>query len=168
MEKPQPLCIQSGVYEAHARGIATGVVEAGHKAEANWVSARQEYNWNGRGCSFCRDRRGSVPDDDGHRPLHEFIHQSWQAFVMSAGQVIFNRPILPLDEANLLQAPFEGLYIECRYGARCACKHEPDDRHGLLTRLVTGHAVAPTITDMKSRLLIAAPRFRTRYCTDTI
>ena len=42
MEEFQPLCIQSGVYEAHARGIATGVVEAGHKAEANRVSARQE------------------------------------------------------------------------------------------------------------------------------
>ena len=55
MEELQPFCIQSGVYEAHARGIATGVVEAGHKAEANRVSARQEYNWNGRGCSFCRN-----------------------------------------------------------------------------------------------------------------
>ena len=37
-------------------------------------------------------------------PLCEFSHQSWQPFVMTAGPVVFNRHILPLDKANHLQA----------------------------------------------------------------
>ena len=116
MEQPKSLSVQSRVYEGHARGIAARVVEAGHKAEANRVSARQEYNRNRRGCRFCRNRRGSIPDYDGHMALYEFSHQSWQEFVMTAGQVVFNRHILPLDIASLLETQFERRYK----GRRCA------------------------------------------------
>jgi hypothetical protein len=42
MEQPKSLSVQYGVYEAHAGGVAAGMVEAGHKAQANRVSAGQK------------------------------------------------------------------------------------------------------------------------------
>lgn len=71
MEQLESLCVQCSGQEGHARCIAAGMVEAGHKADANWVGARHEHNWNRRGCRFCRNRWGSISDYDGHPPLYE-------------------------------------------------------------------------------------------------
>ena len=113
MEQLESLSVQYGVYEAHAGGIAAGMIEAGHKAQANRVSAGQKHNWNRRGCLFCRNRCGSIPDYHGYVPLNEFSHQTWQAFIITAGKVVFHRHVLPFDIPSLFETQFE-----CRYKGR--------------------------------------------------
>src|SRR5271155_3709917 len=103
MEQPESLSVQYGVYEGHARSIAAGLVEASHEAQANWVSAGQKHNWNRRGRLFCRNRCGSIPDYDSRAPLNEFSHQTWQAFIIAAGKVVFHRDVLTLDITSLFE-----------------------------------------------------------------
>jgi hypothetical protein len=154
MEQPESLSVQYGIYEAHARSIAAGVIEAGHEAQADRVSAGQKHNWNRRGYLFCRNRCGSIPDYDGYVPLNEFSHQTWQAFIMTAGKVVFHRYVLPLDIASLFETQFERRY-EGRRRAGCrARKHEPDDWNGLLPQAVTGRVSAAPSSAMKLRRFI--------------
>jgi hypothetical protein len=114
--KPEPLSVQFRVYEGHARGIATGMVEACYKAEANRVSARQKHNWNRRACLLCRNRRGSIPDYDGRVSMYEFGYQSGQVIIVTAGKVVFNRHVLTVDVASLFDTEFERHYK----GSGCA------------------------------------------------
>ena len=56
---------------------------------------------------------GSITEYDGHPALHEFSHQYWQPFDVTTGEVVFERHILPVDEANCLEALFERRYVRC-------------------------------------------------------
>src|SRR5262245_40561857 len=104
--------------------IAAGAVEAGDKTACHWVAARQEHNWNRRGCRFCRHRRRGIPDNHGHLPLQKLGDQSRQPVVLAAGPSIFNGHVLTLDETDFLQPLAERGHI----GHWCAgCITRPDE-----------------------------------------
>jgi hypothetical protein len=66
-------------------------------------------------CEAARKRcLGSIPDYDRRVSLYEFRHQIRQVFIITAGKVVFNRHILPIDIASFFETQFER-----RYKGRC-------------------------------------------------
>ena len=102
----QPLCHQLTTEKIDARQVAARPGEAGDKTKPDRVFADDEDDGDRRGCRLGREcrRRGSERGDHGDLPANQFGRQRRQPIDLTFGPAVFDRHVLALDIAGLLQA----------------------------------------------------------------
>jgi hypothetical protein len=117
----------------HAGDIAARPVQAGDQSLLDRIAPSREDDRYGRGCGPGHEHGNSVPDDHGHRPSDQIIHQSRQSVILTLAPAKFDRDVLALDQTCLLQALAERGYEFRRVSERRAAQ-EPYHRHRRLLR----------------------------------
>jgi hypothetical protein len=93
----------------HARNIAARSVEAGNKSECDRISCDLEHNRNGSGRRLRSEcRRGGARDDYGDLTMNQIGRKCRQPIVLILCKTVFDRDVLMLDIASVLQALTDG------------------------------------------------------------
>ena len=102
--------------------------EAGDETNFDWVIADAEDDRDRGGCRLgSQRRRRAACDDHGDPPANQFGRQLGQSIDLIIGPPVFDRDVLTLDIAGILQAL-----------TKCA-QHEIRERASRLTVEVTNH-----------------------------
>src|SRR5262249_57047482 len=93
-------------------GVAAWRSEAGDEPKLNRVFWACEHDRNGRGCRLgCDSWSGAAGRDDDRDPLANQIGcKLWKPVELVLGPTVFDRDVLPLDIACLLQALAKGVH----------------------------------------------------------
>jgi hypothetical protein len=135
----------------HARDVAARPVQAGDKTLSDRIASGREHDRHTRGCALGRKHRHGIPDNQVHRPVDQLIHQSRQSIGPALCPAEFDRNILALDVARVLQALAERCY-ELRCVRRRRAAQKSDHRHRLLRAVANGTlAAAPPTSVINSR-----------------
>jgi hypothetical protein len=131
----QPLCRQLDYEKIDPCQVAAWPREAGNKTQLDRVLADNEKDRDRCGCRLSRQRRVGAArrGDHGDAPANQFVRQRWQPIVLTLGPAVFDRYVLALDEARLLQALAECPQL-VRVRLRRSGVEEPDHRHRRLLR----------------------------------
>jgi hypothetical protein len=134
MQQPKALGRYRRVEDAHAREVAARSVETRHEPNLDGVGPRLKNNRYCLGRCFGRKRRLRVCCDDHRHPTaHQIGGQRRQSISVVFRRPEFNRHVLTLDIAGLLQAQTERRHQSLCVGQRCASE-EADNRHSSLLR----------------------------------
>jgi len=130
-----PLCGQLGNEEIDTCQVAAGSGEAGDKTKPDRVVGREKDDGDPRGCRLGRQRRRGTGGSDDHANLlaNQFSRQFRQAIVLPTGPAIYDRYVLALDIAVLLQALSKSAQAALEHFRRGGTE-EPNDRHRRLLR----------------------------------
>src|ERR1700756_4763819 len=91
--------------EEHTGDIACRPVEAGYKAKLDWVVASREYDRYRRSCRLgCQRCSVATAYDHCAAMLNQISSHSRQSIVLTLRPAIFDRYVLALDVARLIQA----------------------------------------------------------------
>src|SRR5262245_30255191 len=132
--KLQPLLSELSRDEHHARGIASGPIEARDKPGADWIEAHNEDDRDRRGGDLCGQRSWRpARHDQRHRTPDHFAGQCWQAIVLAIGKAVVDCDVAAVDISGLDKAALERSHhvtgLRLRDGAE-----ESDHRHHRLLR----------------------------------
>jgi hypothetical protein len=109
MQKFQQLWRYLHIQLGYAREITTRPVQATHEAKPNRVRGCFEDGRDIRGRGLCRKRcSSSQRGNDGHLTSNQIVRQSGQPIVLIPRKAIFDRNVLILDKACLLESLMEG------------------------------------------------------------
>ena len=101
----QPLCRQLGTEKIDSCQVAARTGEAGDKTVPDRVIAGVEDDGDRRGCRLGRERRDtSERGDHGDLPANQIGRQFRQPIDLILGEAVFDRHVLTLDIAALLEA----------------------------------------------------------------
>src|SRR5262245_18332510 len=105
-QKFQPLCYQLTRQKIDTRQVATRPGEARDKTKPDWIFADVEDYGDSRSCSLgCQCRSGAVGRNDrGHRPAHQLGQQFRQPIELTLRPAVFDRNVVTLNVASVLQA----------------------------------------------------------------
>ena len=105
MQKFQPLRRQFTADKVDARRVAARPCEAGDESKLDRVFGEDEHDGDRRGCRLGRERRSvGACDDYGDLPANQLGRQCRQSIVLTLGPAVFDRNVLALDIAGLLEA----------------------------------------------------------------
>ena len=127
----QPFCQNLVAEKIYAGYIAPWPSEAYDKTKPDRVVANGEDDGDRRGCRLGRERhRGTFDrDDHGDPPANQFGRQRRQPIELSLGPAVFDRHVLALDIAALLQGLAKyAQIVRVRRVRRCGAE-EPNHRH---------------------------------------
>ena len=134
VQQLQPLRPQLRAQVAHARDVATRMVEAGDETQIDRVTGAEKDDRNSRGRLLCRQCPSSATEygDHGHLSANQLVRQRQQSIVLPLRPPVFDRHVAALDVAGVAQASAErGQAVRPKI-RRCAAE-EPDHRQpGLL------------------------------------
>jgi len=87
------------------RKVASGLIQAGDEAMPDRV-ARREDDRDRRSCRLDSVRRTGTSrrDNNADAALHQIGRQRWQSVVLALGRAVFDRDVLALEIAGLLEA----------------------------------------------------------------
>ena len=135
--------------------IAARPGEAGDKTELDRIVADAEDDRDRRGRRLGRERRSEVParGDHGHLTANQIGRQRRQAIVLTLRPAVFDRHVLALDIAGLLQALAKRAHAGPRTSSADAASRNPiTGIAGCCARAASGHAAAaPPSSVMNSR-----------------
>ena len=102
----QPLCRQLSIEKIDPCQVAARPGEAGDKTKPDRVFGDDEDDGDRRGCRLGRQRRSEVAGrgDHGDLPANQFGRQRRQPIDLILGPAVFDRHVLALDIAGVLQA----------------------------------------------------------------
>ena len=85
--------------------VAARPGEAGDKTKSDRVLAGEKDDWDCRGCRLGREMRGdtSARDDHPDAPANQFGRQFWQPIDLTFGPAVFDRHVLAVDIASILE-----------------------------------------------------------------
>ena len=132
----QPLCHQLSRDKIDPCQVAARPGEAGDKTKPDRVVANGEDDGDRRGCRLGRERHRGAFDRDDHGDLsaNQFGRQRRQPIELIVGPAVFDRHVLALDIAALLQGLAKyAQIVRVRRVRRCGAE-EPDHRHRRLLR----------------------------------
>src|SRR6516162_5234556 len=131
----QPLRRQLIGEKIDPRQIAARPIEAGDEAQPDRVFADAEGDRDRRRCRLgCECRSGtSGRNDYCYLPVNQFGCQLRQPLELTLSPAIFDRHVLALDIAGVLEALAECAHTVRKRVRRCTAE-EPDHRHGRLLR----------------------------------
>ena len=148
-----------------ASGVTARPIEAGDKAEQDWISASEEDDGNSRHRGLSRECRGvGVGNDQRDPPANQIVGECRQSIILAFGPTVFDRHVPPLDGAGFVQT-----LAECseplRERPRRHPAEEPNDRHrGLLcARCKRRNRRTAEKRDERTSLHVC-PRHGTRFC----
>ena len=157
MQEPQPLCHQLGREKIDARHIAARPGEARDKTKLDRVFGDGEDDRNRRGRRLGRECRRGAAERDNHGDLtaNQFGRQRRQPIELVLRPAIFDRYVLALDVARVLQT-----LAEMRADGPQTASGDTAWRNpitgiaGCCARAASGHAAAaPPSSVMNSRRL---------------
>jgi hypothetical protein len=101
----QPLCSQNGDERAHTRHVAARPVEAGDKAELDWIAASDEDDRDCRGGPFRRKRRDGTAARGNERDFaaDEISRKRRQSVVLALCPTVFDCHIPALSEPGFIE-----------------------------------------------------------------
>ena len=115
----QPLCHQLATEKIDPRQVAARPGEAGDKTEPDRVFGDDEDDGDRRGCRLGRERRSGASGrgDHGDLSANQFGRQRRQSIDLILGPAVFDRHVLALDIAGVLQA-----LAKCAQTVRESCQ----------------------------------------------
>src|SRR5262249_3162672 len=99
-----PLRKEARVSENGSARLYAEPVEAGDQPVHDRIAAGRKYDRHGRGGSLGRERCIDVRNNDRHRQADQFSDQTRQALELVVSVTVFDRHVLPFDEAGFVQA----------------------------------------------------------------
>jgi len=132
-QKFEPLCCQFAPEPIDACQIAARPGKAGDKTQLDRVFAADENDGDRRGCGLDRECSRSGGGDHSNTATNEIGRQRWQSIGLIVGPAIFDRDVLAIDKARLLQALVECAQLIAGRMNRCGVE-EPHHRHRRLLR----------------------------------
>ena len=110
MQQPQPLGSEFGAEPAHSGDVAARPINAGDKAAFDRVVTAREHDRDRAGRLHGDERRivAAGCGDHGHLAPDEFGRERRQPIPPSLRPAVFDRDVLTLDVAGLVQASAEG------------------------------------------------------------
>jgi hypothetical protein len=103
----EPFCCQFASEPIDACQVAARPREAGDKTRVDWVFSANENNRDYHGCGLDRECGSSGCGNHGNLAANQFGSQRRQSIDLIVGPAIFDRDIVALDKAGLLQALVE-------------------------------------------------------------
>src|SRR5271169_842698 len=108
MQQVEPLSSQLSAHERYACDVAARPFEARDEAGLDRVDADVEDDRDCRSGRFGGEhRRGAGCENHGHLTADQIGRQIRQSIVMALSPTVFDRDVLALDVANLVQGPPE-------------------------------------------------------------
>src|SRR5262245_5430985 len=135
MQEFQPLCRQLATVKIDTRRIATRLSEASDETKPDRVFGSHENDGGHFACGFgSRRRRVAYGDDHGDPSVNQFGCERRQPIELPLRPAVYDRYILALDIAAILQTLAKSTQTVGAYVRRCRRVEETDHRHRRLLR----------------------------------
>src|SRR5262245_40136273 len=135
MQEFQPLCRQLATVKIDTRRIATRLSEASDETQPDRVFGSHENDGGHFACGFgSRRRRVAYGDDHSDPSVNQFGCEHRQPIELPLRPAVYDRYILALDIAAILQTLAKSTQTVGAYVRRCRRVEETDHRHRRLLR----------------------------------
>jgi hypothetical protein len=134
VQEPQPLGHDFRGEKIDAGRVAARPGKTGDETQLDRVFGDDEDDWDRRGRSFCRLRRGWAERGDyRHLTPHEIGHERRHAIVLALEPMVFDHHVLALDVAGFVETFTERSRV-ARGDLDRTAAHDADHRHRRLLR----------------------------------